>query len=123
MALRGGSPRPGFVLPVSMRHSCDWFFWRYRCRFFYRAIGQPFGSSPLGLCLLRRERCPKKTRRFFLRAVGGVVWASAYVSNLALAHKHTSFIVASACKISLLRGAQASGVQQQLCHSTDSQHR
>ena len=58
--LCGGSPRPGFVLPVSMRHSCDWFFWRYRCRCCATVRGQPFGSSPLGISLLRRERCAKK---------------------------------------------------------------
>ena len=51
-------------------------FWRYR----YRCVaivlsGSHFGSSPLGISL-RRERCPKKTRRILPRAVGGVVWAS-----------------------------------------------
>ena len=69
-----------------MRHSCDWFgatgvdaSVRYRVR---GHCGQPFGSSPLGISL-RRERCAKKTRRFFLRVVVGVVWASAYGCLLA----------------------------------------
>ena len=74
--LCGGSPRPGFVLPVSMRHSCDWFFWRYRCRCFVLPCAGSHLLAPVRWAsLLRRERCPKKARRSFLRAVGGVVWA------------------------------------------------
>ena len=99
---------------------------RYQCRCFglrYRAIGQPFGSCPLGISLCCAERCAKKRGDSSCESSEEWCVRPHTCQNLALAHKHTSFIDASACKKSCCAARKLVVVPQQLCHSTDSQHR
>ena len=76
-----GSPRLG---PQRAIHSTgvDAAFVRVVLALPCRCVGLCYRAraanlAPVRWASLRRERCAKKTRRFFLRVVVGVVWASA----------------------------------------------